>query len=107
MTILWIIIIVDVIALGFVMWIGSRHDPYSDISAVDQSSAVVRLRERYGRTKAGEAAVGAAVKTLEKTGNEELAEAVGDLAAVKETAKEAAKEASEAESEDSAPTSAG
>lgn len=103
MTVLLVIIAVDVIALLFVMWIGSRHDATHDISAVDQSSAVVTLRERYGRTKAGQAAVDAAVKTLEKTGNEKLAEAVGDLAAIKETAKET----SEAESDSTAPTSAG
>lgn len=96
MLILGLIILVDVIALGYVMWIGTRHDPTHDISAIDQSASVTRLRERYGSPKA----VQAAVKTLQETGDEAAAKAVGDAVEVKEAEKAA-------ESAEAAPTSAG
>lgn len=96
MAVLLLIIVVDFIAMLFVMRIGIKHDPFHDISAIDQSASVTRLRERYGSPKA----VQAAVKTLQETGDEAAAKAVGDAVEVKEAEKSA-------ESADAAPTSAG
>jgi hypothetical protein len=100
MLILGLIILVDIIALAYVMRIGIRHDAFHDVSTVEQSAAVKRLYERYGSPKAAQAAV----NTLKTTGDVKTAVEVGD--AVEATEAEIAAEAV-AESEDTPPTSAG
>lgn len=47
MTVLLIIMIVDVIAIAFVMWLGTRHDHHHDIQTSDASEAVKMLRSKY------------------------------------------------------------
>lgn len=47
MSVLIVIIIVDLIAVAFVMWIGSRHDAHHDIQTAEASEAVQTLRARY------------------------------------------------------------
>lgn len=96
MAVLLLIILVDFIAMVFVMRVGIKHDPFHDISTVEQSAAVQRLYERYGSPKAAQAAV----NTLKTTGDVKAAVEVGDAVEATETE-------TSAESADAAPTSAG